>query len=182
MATTMSDELVVRTSAGDLRGQARQRHRRVPRRALRQAAARRAALPSRPSRCRRGRCARRCRRRADRPAGRSRLAHVMGDFERPQSEDCLTLTLWAPPTARKAPVVVWIHGGAFSSGAGSLPWYSGEPSPGTAWSRYRSTVALGRWASSICRVSATAISASRTRRWRQELGCRPALMRREAAW
>ncbi len=60
------------------------------------------------------------------PQGRSRLAHVMGDFERPQSEDCLTLTLWTPGTAGKRPVIVWIHGGAFSSGAGSLPWYSGE--------------------------------------------------------
>ncbi len=64
------------------------------------------------------------------PQGRSRLAHVMGDFQRPQSEDCLTLTVWAPkpqPASRLAcPVVVWVHGGAFSSGAGSLPWYSGE--------------------------------------------------------
>ncbi|HUC49951.1 MAG TPA: carboxylesterase/lipase family protein [Xanthobacteraceae bacterium] len=61
------------------------------------------------------------------PQGRSRLAHVMGDFERPQSEDCLTLTVWTPAVdAGKRPVLVWIHGGAFSSGAGSLPWYSGE--------------------------------------------------------
>jgi len=61
------------------------------------------------------------------PQGRSRLAHIMGDFERPQSEDCLTLTIWTPaPDAAKRPVLVWIHGGAFSSGAGSLPWYSGE--------------------------------------------------------
>jgi para-nitrobenzyl esterase len=61
------------------------------------------------------------------PQGRSRLAHVMGDFERPQSEDCLTLTVWTPAAdAAKRPVLVWIHGGAFSSGAGSLPWYSGE--------------------------------------------------------
>jgi para-nitrobenzyl esterase len=61
------------------------------------------------------------------PQGRSRLAHVMGDFERPQSEDCLTLTIWTPaPDSTKRPVLVWIHGGAFSSGAGSLPWYSGE--------------------------------------------------------
>jgi para-nitrobenzyl esterase len=51
----------------------------------------------------------------------------MGDFERPQSEDCLTLTIWTPAAdAGKRPVLVWIHGGAFGSGAGSLPWYSGE--------------------------------------------------------
>ena len=61
------------------------------------------------------------------PQGRSRLAHVMGNFERPQSEDCLTLTVWTPTVdAKKRPVLVWIHGGAFASGAGSLPWYSGE--------------------------------------------------------
>ena len=61
------------------------------------------------------------------PQGRSRLAHVMGDFERPQSEDCLTLNIWTPAAdTRKRPVMVWIHGGAFSSGAGSVPWYSGE--------------------------------------------------------
>jgi para-nitrobenzyl esterase len=61
------------------------------------------------------------------PQGRSRLAHVMGDFERPQSEDCLTLNIWTPAAdSAKRPVVVWIHGGAFASGAGSLPWYSGE--------------------------------------------------------
>jgi len=61
------------------------------------------------------------------PQGRSRLAHIMGDFERPQSEDCLTLNIWTPaPDNNKRPVLVWIHGGAFSSGAGSLEWYSGE--------------------------------------------------------
>jgi len=61
------------------------------------------------------------------PQGRSRLAHVMGDFQRPQSEDCLTLNIWTPAAdAKRRPVIVWIHGGAFSSGAGSLPWYSGE--------------------------------------------------------
>jgi para-nitrobenzyl esterase len=60
------------------------------------------------------------------PQGRSRLAHIMGDFERPQSEDCLTLNIWTPAIdGGKRPVIVWLHGGAYSSGAGSLPWYAG---------------------------------------------------------
>ena len=41
------------------------------------------------------------------------------------SEDCLSLNIWAPATARKAPVFVWIHGGALTSGAGSEPMYEG---------------------------------------------------------
>ena len=61
------------------------------------------------------------------PQGRSRLAHVMGDFESAQSEDCLTLNIWTPGAdSAKRPVLVWIHGGAFTSGAGSLAWYSGD--------------------------------------------------------
>ena len=61
------------------------------------------------------------------PQNRSRLAHIMGDFERAQSEDCLSLTIWCPdPVPARCPVLVWLHGGAFTTGAGSLPWYSGE--------------------------------------------------------
>jgi para-nitrobenzyl esterase len=50
----------------------------------------------------------------------------MGDFERTQNEDCLTLTI-ATPAADNAcrPVLVWLHGGAWLSGAGSLDWYDG---------------------------------------------------------
>lgn len=56
----------------------------------------------------------------------SRLAQVMGDFARPQDEDCVSLTVWTPAVDEaKRPVVVWIHGGAFMSGAGSLDWYDG---------------------------------------------------------
>jgi para-nitrobenzyl esterase len=44
------------------------------------------------------------------------------------SEDCLTLDIWAPanlaPT-QKAPVMVWIHGGAFIAGSGAEPFYDG---------------------------------------------------------
>ncbi|MFI0203610.1 MULTISPECIES: carboxylesterase/lipase family protein [Streptomyces] len=45
----------------------------------------------------------------------------------PFDEDCLTLNLWTPAVddARR-PVLVWIHGGGFVSGSGSLPGYSGE--------------------------------------------------------
>lgn len=41
------------------------------------------------------------------------------------SEDCLYLNVWAPADAREAPVMVWIHGGAFRIGAGSQPYYDG---------------------------------------------------------
>jgi len=50
----------------------------------------------------------------------------MGDFEAEQSEDCLNLTVWTPSTDKKRrPVLVWLHGGAWQSGAGALDWYSG---------------------------------------------------------
>jgi para-nitrobenzyl esterase len=42
------------------------------------------------------------------------------------SEDCLSLNLWAPADAHKAPVFVWIHGGSLTSGAGSDPMYDGS--------------------------------------------------------
>lgn len=41
------------------------------------------------------------------------------------SEDSLTLNVWAPATAHKAPVFFWIHGGALSGGTGSDALYDG---------------------------------------------------------
>ena len=41
------------------------------------------------------------------------------------AEDCLYLNVWAPPEAREAPVMVWIHGGAFRLGSGAQPFYDG---------------------------------------------------------
>ena len=59
------------------------------------------------------------------PQPPSRLRAAMGDFERPQSEDCLTLTIATPSTDGARPVLIWLHGGAYMTGAGSLDWYDG---------------------------------------------------------
>ncbi|KAK2013694.1 carboxylesterase [Colletotrichum eremochloae] len=45
-----------------------------------------------------------------------------------QSEDCLTLNVWTKPQtgdAKKA-VLVWVHGGAFSTGSSRIPAYNGK--------------------------------------------------------
>jgi para-nitrobenzyl esterase len=42
------------------------------------------------------------------------------------SEDCLYLNVWAPRGAKKAPVMVWLHGGGNTLGAGSLGAYDGS--------------------------------------------------------
>ncbi|MFJ3828821.1 carboxylesterase/lipase family protein [Streptomyces sp. NPDC090046] len=45
----------------------------------------------------------------------------------PFDEDCLTLNLWTPAVDDgRRPVLIWIHGGGFVSGSGSLPTYSGD--------------------------------------------------------
>ena len=45
-----------------------------------------------------------------------------------QSEaECLTLNVWTPAADdRKRPVMFWIHGGGFVTGAGTVPWYEGS--------------------------------------------------------
>jgi len=40
-------------------------------------------------------------------------------------EDCLYLNIWTPAKAHNAPVIVWIHGGAFTSGMGDEAIYDG---------------------------------------------------------
>jgi para-nitrobenzyl esterase len=43
-----------------------------------------------------------------------------------QSEDCLTLNVWAPAhSTRAAPVMVWLHGGGDDSGTASQPQFGG---------------------------------------------------------
>ncbi|HEX4153564.1 MAG TPA: carboxylesterase family protein [Steroidobacteraceae bacterium] len=57
------------------------------------------------------------------PPGRDILK--IGGAPEPTSEDCLTLNIWTPGAAKKAPVMVWIHGGSGRFGSGSLPYYDG---------------------------------------------------------
>jgi para-nitrobenzyl esterase len=46
--------------------------------------------------------------------------------QRPMSEDCLYLNIWSPGADQeKRPVMVYIHGGAFTLGSASDPWYDG---------------------------------------------------------
>lgn len=41
----------------------------------------------------------------------------------PMSEDCLTLNIWSPANAARAPVLVWIHGGALVTGSSREAMY-----------------------------------------------------------
>jgi carboxylesterase type B len=46
-----------------------------------------------------------------------------------QSEDCLTLNVWAPTKKQasgKLPVMIWIHGGGFTSGGSASPYKYGD--------------------------------------------------------
>lgn len=58
------------------------------------------------------------------PAGTDPLAAWYGALQ-PLSEDCLSLNVWTARTAGKRPVMVWLHGGAWGSCAGSAPGFDG---------------------------------------------------------
>ena len=44
----------------------------------------------------------------------------------PIDEDCLYVNVWTPGVEGRRPVMVWIHGGGFTMGAGSEPLYNGR--------------------------------------------------------
>ena len=59
------------------------------------------------------------------------LEQAMGTGSLNMSEDCLTLNVFTPATAAhsgsaKLPVLVWIHGGAFTNGTANASWYDGS--------------------------------------------------------
>jgi len=58
--------------------------------------------------------------------GHTELEEFLGKLE-PEGEDCLSLNIWTPALdGEKRPVMVWIHGGAFSIGGGTDPMYDGS--------------------------------------------------------
>lgn len=60
--------------------------------------------------------------------GRDGLSLQLGLLaEHAQSEDCLTLNVWRPAAPAREPraVMVWLHGGAFSTGTAAGPAYQG---------------------------------------------------------
>lgn len=57
------------------------------------------------------------------------LERLLGVEASSMDEDCLFLDVFAPADAQAGanlPVLVWIHGGAYLNGAGSIAWYEGS--------------------------------------------------------
>lgn len=56
------------------------------------------------------------------------LEQLLGQDASQMNEDCLYLNVFSPANASQEslPVLVWIHGGAYVNGAGSIQWYDGS--------------------------------------------------------
>ncbi|KAK0379950.1 carboxylesterase [Colletotrichum limetticola] len=61
------------------------------------------------------------------PASAVEVTKALGDTGS-QSEDCLTLNVWTKPQTgdSKKAVMVWVHGGAFTTGSSRIPAYNGK--------------------------------------------------------
>ena len=61
------------------------------------------------------------------PQNPTPLEAIIGGVTGEKSEDCLFINIWTPACdGAKRPVMVWIHGGAFVTGAGSVGLYNGR--------------------------------------------------------
>ena len=54
------------------------------------------------------------------------LEQAMGTSDLAMAEQCLTMNIFAPKGAQGLPVLVWIHGGAFTNGTAHASWYDGS--------------------------------------------------------
>ena len=64
------------------------------------------------------------------PQNAGALEKMLGSSDADTGEDCLVLNVWTPVPdsstgSGRRPVLVWIHGGAYVTGSGSMPWYDG---------------------------------------------------------
>ncbi|GGL08228.1 carboxylesterase/lipase family protein [Mangrovihabitans endophyticus] len=53
------------------------------------------------------------------------VRHLLHEVDIP-GEECLNLNVWAPADGDAQPVMVWIHGGSFTNGSGSVAEYDGS--------------------------------------------------------
>lgn len=54
------------------------------------------------------------------------MEQMLGQGSLPSDEDCFFLNVFTPARdAGHRPVMVWVHGGAFTNGTGATPWYHG---------------------------------------------------------
>lgn len=55
------------------------------------------------------------------------MEQMLGQGSLPSDEDCFFLNVFTPGRdGAPRPVMVWVHGGAFTNGTGATPWYHGE--------------------------------------------------------
>ena len=60
------------------------------------------------------------------PQNAGALEKMLGASDAETGEDCLVLNVWTPAAdGARRPVLFWIHGGAYVTGSGSMPWYDG---------------------------------------------------------
>jgi len=61
------------------------------------------------------------------PQSGGSLERMLGGSSLPTNENCLFLNVYTPSCdSGRRPVLFWVHGGAFRTGGGAMPWYDGS--------------------------------------------------------